>query len=326
MPTILTNKIFSLYVKARYPKVPAEYIYFYRDTYSCKLVQWKYLLKDYTFKKRYKEIVYNGEFGQELLFVLPFAYWHYKNGTLKSTHSCKFTKELYFFSPDHVEEFDSRTNEGNYNFEIPRILYSHDYNIDKWLAVPLKQHYQNEIYKFEKPLLIIANRYNMEWDGPPVSFFDIPTLDYIVSSLKNDYTIVYNRPRPENIIEDNSETYDLNEFEWLVDAHPEVILLEDLYKENRGNANNFNHLQLMVYANSNHFVSIHGGTATLASYFGGVNLILSKQGGEHHFNCFHELFPKLSGATILHAKTNEEVEGYIQQHFMVSSAQSEPAV
>lgn len=312
-----------MYVKIFYSGVPAEYKYFYRDTLSCKLVQWKYFLRDYTFKRSYKDIIYNGEFGQELLFVLPFAYWHYKNGTLRSTRSCKFTKELYFFSPNHVEEFNARTNEGNYNFEIPRILYSHDYEISKWRPVPLKHQYENDIYKFDKPILIIANRYNMEWDGPPISFFDIPTLDFIVTNLKHDYTIIYNRPRPENIIEDNSESYDLNEFDWLERQHPEVILMENLYRENKGGAKNFNHFQLMVYANSSHFVSIHGGTATLASYFGGTNLILSKQGGEHHFHCFEKLFPKLSGATILHAKTNEEVKTYIQTNFMVSVASSE---
>jgi hypothetical protein len=322
MPTVLTNKIFSLYVKVFYSRAPSEYKYFYRDTLSCKLVQWKYAINDYIFRQKYKHIVYNGEFGQELLFVLPFAYWHSKNGTLKSTKSCKFTKELYFFSPNHVEEFSNRTNVGNYNFEIPRILYSHDYNISKWEPVPLKNQYKNEIYKFDKPILIIANRYNMEWDGPPISYFDIPILDYIMSNLKHDYTIIYNRPRPENIIEDNSESYDLGEYEWLRFHHPEVILMENLLKENKAGARNFNHLQLMVYANSNHFISIHGGTATLASYFGGTNLILSKQGGEHHFGCFTKLFPKLSGATILHARNDEEVREYIDSSFIVDRGSS----
>jgi hypothetical protein len=317
MPSALTNKLFSLYVSLFYPKVPSSLKYFYRDTYTIIGTQSKYIIKDYVIKEKYKEISFDGEFGPELQFVLPFAYWHYKNGTLKSTRSSKFTKEFYFFSPDHSEEFSTRTNEGNYNFEVPRILYSHDYNMRKWLAVPLKDYYKNEVYKFAKPLLVIANRYNMEWDGPPISFFDIPTLDYMISALKHDYTIVYNRPRPENITEDNSESYDLNEFDWLQSEHPEVKLLQDLFDENKSSVNNFNHLQLMVYANANHFISIHGGTSVLASYFGGVNLILSKQGPEHHFNCYQTLYPQLSGAKILHAKTNEEVKRHLQEAYIV---------
>jgi hypothetical protein len=317
MPSKLLNKIFSAYIRLSYPKVPRELQYFYRDTYNCEVAQFKYVFKDYLFKKKYKDISFNGEFAPELEFVLPFAYWHYKNGTLRSTRSAKYTKELYFFSPDHKEDFETRTNEGNYNFEVPRILYSQDYDMQKWLPVPLKEHYQNDIFVYDKPILIIANRYNMEWDGPPISFYDIPALEFIISNLKESYTIIYNRPRPENITMDNSDIYDLNEFEWLEREHPEVILMENLYKENKSKVNNFNHLQLMVYANANHFISVHGGTAALASYFGGMNLIISKKGPEHHFNCFNTLFPKLSGAKIFHAKTDEDVRQYIQQHFII---------
>lgn len=320
MPFNLTNKLFSLYVRLRYPNVPPELRYFYRDTYSCRMAQLPYFFKDYVNNKTpYKDIYFSGEFAPELTFVLPYAYWHYKNGTLRSTHAARYTKELYFFSPEHHEEFDVRSNEGNYNFDTPRILYSHDYDMKKWLRVPLKQQYQNNIYVYDKPLLIIANRYNMEWDGPPISFYSIEQLEFIISRLKSHYTIIYNRPRPENITGDNSEIYDLNEFKWLAQNHPEVILMEDLYKENKGKAKNFNHLQLMVYANASHFISVHGGTAALASYFGGVNLVISKKGPEHHFNCYNTLYPKLSGAKIWHAKTDEEVQQYIKQHFIVNT-------
>ena len=90
--------------------------------------------------------------------------------------------------------------------------------------------------------------------------------------------------------------------------------METLYKENKAGANNFNHLQLMVYANASHFISTHGGTATLASYFGGINLILSKKGPEHHFNCYQKLYPKLSGAKIFHAKSDDELFIHIDNH------------
>lgn len=321
MPSTFSNKLFSLYVQLRYPGVPPELRYFYRDTFNCQLVQFKYMLRDFIIRKKYKEISFNGEFGSELQFVLPFAYWHHINGTLKSTRSSKFTREFYFFSDNHIEEFETRTNEGNHNFEIPRILYSHNYDMKKWLAVPLKKHYHNDTFVYDKPLLILANRYNMEWEGPPISYFDIPTLDFMISKLKHDYTIVYNRPRPENITEDNSEIYDLDEFDWLEAAHPEVIFMQKLYEEYITKVNNYNHLQLMVYANANHFVSIHGGTSVLASYFEGTNLILSKKGPEHHFDCYRTLYPKLSGARILHATNNDEVRNYIENYFMVPENQ-----
>jgi hypothetical protein len=312
----LLNKILGFLVRLIYGKLPIDVRYFYRDTYYCQVVQWKYILKDYFIKAKYKETSFDGEFAPELQFALPFAYWHHLNGTLKSTEAAKFTKELYFFSPEHSESFETRTNEGNYNYEMPRILYSQNYNMKKWAAVPLKDIYKNDIYKYEKPILILANRYNMEWDGPPISFYSIELLEYIFSNLKAKYTIIYNRPKPQNITMDNSDIYDLDEFSWIAKQHPEVILMEDLYQENLGKANNFNHLQLLVYANSERFISIHGGTAALASYFGGTNLILSKRGPEHHFHCYQKLYPKFSGAQILHAKTDEAVKSYVEKYYI----------
>lgn len=311
----ITNKILSLYILLRYGRLSPEVKYYYRDTYYCQLTQLKYLFKDYITKPKYKKVSFSGEFAPELQFVLPFAYWHYKNGTLLNTESSKFTKELYFFSKNHQETFDTRSNEGNYNYENPRILYSHDYNMSKWAQVPLKDHYKNDIYVFGKPILIIANRYNMEWDGPPISFYSMDALEFIIESLKDKYTIVYNRPRPQNITMDNSDIYDMDEYEWLQTKYPEVVLMETLYKENKAQAKNFNHLQLMVYANSDRFISIHGGTATLASYFGGINLILSRKGPEHHFNCYQKLYPKFSGAKIYHAKNDDQVKSIVQTVF-----------
>jgi hypothetical protein len=316
MLTWLLLKIIGLYVHIRYRAVPPELRPFYKDTLRCKAVQVKYILRDYVLKKRYKTLDFSGEFAPELQFVLPFAYWHYKNGTLKKTISSRYTRELFFFSPQHEERYDTRTNEGNYNFEMPRVLYSQDYSMHKWEPVPLKAHYQNTVYVYDKPIVVVANRYNSEWGGPPISFFSMELLDFMFTRLKKHYTVIYNRPRPQNITMDNSDIYDLDEFDWICQVHPEVVLMEDLFKENRIKAQNFNHFQLSLYANADKFISIHGGTATLASYFGGTNLILSKQGPEHHFQCYKKLYPQFSGATVLHARTDAEVKEYIQTHYL----------
>ncbi|WP_346239063.1 hypothetical protein ABDK00_010025 [Niabella insulamsoli] len=311
----LLKKIASLIARLKYRNVPEPYFYFFRDTIVCKMVQLKYFFRDYLFKSKYKTIDFSGEFGNEMQFALPHAYWHYKNGTLKATRSFPHTKELYFFSDNHSEFHTERTNAGNYNFELPRILYSQDYDIKKWLPVPFKSHFKNDIYRYEKPLLIIANRYNTEWDGPPVSYFSKDVLDQIISRLKDRYQIIYSRPQAKDIVNDNSAIYDLKEFEWLKSRHPEVIHLNDLYKENKIKARNFNHFQLCVYANCENFISIHGGTATLASYFGGKNLIFSKKGPEHYFQCYRKFYPQFSGAAIHHAATEDTLFQYVDDLF-----------
>lgn len=307
----LLKKISSLIVKLFFSKVPYDYKYYIRDTYVCRFWQLKYFFRDYILKKPYKEIRFDGEFGAEMQFCLPFLYWHHLNGTLKKTASFGSTKEIYFFSPNHAEDSVIRTNEGNYNFELPRVLYSHNYNMHKWKQVPLKAQYQNQVYVYDKPLLILANRYNTEWDGEPVSFYSVAMLDQMIIKLKQHYQIVYNRPLAQHIVNDNSLVKDLNEFDWLKTNHPEVLLIQDLFDKNEIKANNFNHFQLCLYANCNRFISIHGGTSVLASYFGGKNIIYSTQGPEHYFNCYQKLYPKLSGTEIYHAKTEQEVLSYV---------------
>jgi hypothetical protein len=314
----LINKLLGAYVHARYTHIDKKLRYFIRHTLYCDLIQGNYIVKDYFTKKKYKIIAFHGEFGPELQFVLPFAYWHHKNGTLLETQSCNGMADFYFFSPRHKEILDLRSNEGNFNFEIPRVLYSHNYNMKKWLPVPLKEVYKNDVYVFEKPSLIVANRYNMEWDGPPISFLSLEMLQFIFENLKESYTIIYNRPGPKHITMDNSEIYELNETAWIRTNYPEIILMEDLFNQNKANAKNFNHLQLMVYANAEHFISTHGGTSVLASYFKGTNVILSKQGPEHTFGCFQKLYPKLSGARIFHAKTDEELKRMIKENFLIN--------
>ncbi|MFD3000922.1 hypothetical protein ACFS7Z_11155 [Pontibacter toksunensis] len=306
----------SLFTLLKYPSIKKDYRYFIRDNYYSRLLQTKYLIADYIFKKEYKTIQYYGEFQQELTFILPFAYWHHLNGTLKKTISCKDTKELYFFSNNHEERYSERDAVSNYgSYEVPNMTHSISYSYTKWARVPLKEHYHNDTFRYDKPTLVIANKYNIEWDELPVNFFDIETLDEIITKYKDKYQIVYNRPLSRHIVQDNSEILELHEYEWLRENHPEVILISDLYKQHSASVNNFNHLQLLVYANCSHFISVHGGTGALASYFGGNNIILSKKGIEQYFNEYATIFPSLSGARIHHAKTKSDIFRYLEEYY-----------
>ncbi len=257
-----------------------------------------------------------GEFQQELMYVLPFAYWHYKNGTLKKTVSSKYTKEFYRFSPNHEERFEKRNWIGIFDYRIPNVAHVKTFNEKKWKAVPYKEWYQNDLFKFEKPILVIANRYNVEWDGNPISFFDIPTLEKLIMDLKDHFQLVYNRPSSSNIVGDNSTVLGLNEKKWIRKSFPEVLITDDLYTQYKEKVNNFNHLQLMIYANCSHFISTHGGTGTLASCFGGINILFSKNGYEHYLKEFVNVFPKLSNSRVHHVSTYEQLHALVDQEFL----------
>lgn len=317
-------KILSGITLIQYPKMDKGIRYYIRDNYYSRLNQLRFVPDDYFLKKKYKIINYYGEFSDELNYVLPFAYWHYLNGTLKKTISCKGTKDLYFFSENHEERYQTRDPMFSYDsYDTPNKTNSISKDYSKWARVPLKEHYKNSVFVFDKPIFIIANKYNIEWDGPPLNYFNIETLDKIISVYKDKYQIIYNRPLATRIVEDNSDILDLGEQEWLRATHPGVIILDDLFRENASKVNSFNHFQLMVYANSERFISIHGGTATLASYFGGINIILSKgkenpsEGGglETMFNEFATIFSAVSGAEILHAKNETDIFNFLSLHY-----------
>jgi hypothetical protein len=307
-----------------HPQMDRNIRYYIRDNYYTRLNQVRFFADDYIVKRKYKVIDYSGEFQTEICYVLPFAYWHHLNGTLKKTISCKDTKEFYFFSENHEEKYNFRNARFAYdNFDTPNTTHSISKSYSKWAAVPLKDHYKNNLFKFEKPILVIANKYNMEWDNPPLNYIDIPALDKIINSYKHKYQIVYNRPQPNQIVEDNSDILDLGEHKWLHINHPDVIMMGDLYNKHSHEVNSFNHLQLMLYANCENFISVHGGTATLASYFGGTNIIFSrgsddpaKGGGlEITFNEFSTIFTALSGAKILHARNETDIFNFLSLYY-----------
>lgn len=280
-----------------------------------RLKQHKYVVKDYILKSKYKQIIYEGEFQQELTFALPFAYWHQLNGTLYQTVSSKNTKELYFFSENHVESFDKREYKSdNLSYEIPNMSHNHSFSNRKWARVPLKEHFKNNIYKWDKPTLVIANKYNTEWGKAPINYLTKSLLSQIFTTYQKKFQIVYNRPLVHHIVQDNSTTLEMQETAWIRNNFPDVLLMEDLYENKSDQVNNYNHLQLMVYANCSHFVSVHGGTAALASYFGGTNIILSKCGMEHYFGEYKTIFPALSGAKILHAYTDNDIIQFLKTY------------
>ncbi|WP_285008125.1 hypothetical protein [Pedobacter faecalis] len=312
----LVLKFLFVVASIQYPRIRKDYRYFIRDNYYARLRQIRFFFKDYISKSPYKEIEFQGEFDQELRYVIPFAYWHYKNGTLKKTISSKNTKPFYFFSDNHEERHTKRIWELGYtNFEIPNMTHSANFSYTKWTRVPFKSHYANSRFKFDKPTLIIANKYNVEWDQAPINFFSLKTIEWIVQNYSAKYQIVYNRPLSTQIVSDNSDTLDLKEHSWLRLNYPEVILMNDLFDTYKDEVENFNHLQLLVYANCDHFISAHGGTAAFASYFGGKNIILSKRGIEHELREFETILPALSGCKIYHAKSEEEVILLLSDHF-----------
>jgi len=271
-------------------------------------------------KRPYKDIRCDTEFGPELKYYLPYAYWHYLNGTLRSTSSFKDTAPFYFFSPRHIER------EGQRQWVLdPEIPNSEDHNFSysyrRWAQVPLRAHYQSALnFGFSKPILIVSNKFNREWNAPPVNFLSLDALSQLFDRLTPHYTVVYNRPGSDMIVVDHNDAQSFNDKTYLRRHYPNVFLAEDLYAQYRDAVTSFNHFQLALYAQCERFISVQGGNSILASYFGGTNLIFQRKGQEIFFNELDTIYPRLAGTNCIGSSSYEDLLKDVETRYLSSCA------
>lgn len=252
----------------------------------------------------------NPEFGYELIAILPFAYWAFKNGQLEKTISGNDTDCLYYFSPKHEinkaprdfantpwNEFD------NIKIHTPRL------NKSRFLPPPLKEQYKNNRFKFDKELIIICNRHNTEWKTKPINFFDIPTLRKMFELLK-EYQVIYINIEGRKELYDNAPPEPLGDFD-ILKEYENVINIHDLHNDNEDLS--FNELQLMLFANCSKFITMNGGHAILSAYFGGENILMSKPGKpqaqelKDTVNSFYGWYHEFGGQRVLHVQNEEKL-------------------
>ena len=268
---------------------------------------------------------YFGEFAFELLGVIPYAYWLHRNGRLKLTQACADTRCLYYFSPQH-EEFDrprsyvpitdypvAPTSRLRWDVTaFPRYL-----DTTKWIAPPYKSTYRNETFRWPKKLCIICNKYTDEPSvrfARVVNFLPIEVLINLLELLTPRYQVVYLRPRPEDIVGDHQAIRDLDEFEVIRARFPDVLTIQQLHTAHPQLS--FNELQMRLFANCKNFVSVLGGSAFLASYFGGTNIVYAREGWEVSCDAYSNWFHLFSGAKVLSARTHERFLEIVRREYL----------
>lgn len=242
----------------------------------------------------------NVEFGYELVAALPYAYWHHLKGALTGTISGPDSAPFYWFSPDHQINPANRdwhnTNEAAK--DIPNMMI-HKPRLDKsqWAPPPLKEKYAPEAIKFSKPTVVIYNRYNKEWNRPPINYFDLATLRTLFTMLRKDYQIVYFNVRGQDDLEDNAHSMDLGDYDMIANEFKDVIVIHDLVAQHKMT---YNEVQLRVFAGCERFITMNGGPSILASYFGGENIIYSRECRElwPTVNSFYNWYPDFGGSII----------------------------
>lgn len=247
----------------------------------------------------------NTEFGYELVLVIPYAYWLHQRGRLGQTVSAKHTRELYYFSPRHSEKYEKRV------YSTPKVpnkeLHVRDLLYEMWSPPPYKQIFKNDVFVFNKPLLIVHNKFNREWGGAPVNYIDTATLDGIFTACTPRFQVVYIRPEATAIVGDNSEVLTLAGEAEVLSRHSAVLNANTLFQTHRTLCRNFNHFQLMLHACCDVFVSVQGGSSILASYFGGTNIIYARRGGELGCGSYEGFYRRLSGCQTIVTDTYEQL-------------------
>ena len=259
-----------------------------------------------------RDIQYFGEFGYELIAVVPYAYWLHKRNKLNATKSFKDTQCLYYFSENHIEMNRNRRHWLLDDFPLGNIHVT-QLDTSQWYPPPYKRHYANERFKWEKPSCVICNKYTIEWKGPPINFLSLETLSKLFKILKEKYKIIYNRPTSKNIVSDDQEELILRDMEFIEKEHPEIITIQDLAENNKDLS--FNELQMMVYANCDRFISVQGGSSILTSYFGGKNIIFAKRGSELEHDSY-KWYAKLSGSKIYHVDDYSRLLAVVEKEFL----------
>lgn len=222
-----------------------------------------------------ENIVENTEFTWDLVRGAPKAYFCYKNRIPYQLTTHKGLGALYFFNTDRTE-----TN-AFCNAEAPE-TYEHSrpsWTCQGWQPPPLKAVYSRAAadilpklgIHINKPLVVINNKYSMEWNVCPFNFFSLGLIDNLISELKDSFQIVYIRPSNDasGYYFDENVILEFDDLDLIRTKHPDTIILSDYQY-------NFNILQFCMESLADKHITVCGGNACLAAYFGGDLLILDK--------------------------------------------------
>lgn len=227
-------------------------------------------------------IQFFGEFGYEIDGVIPHAYYLHRRGLLNCTRSVAGMEPFYYFSPCH-ESVPNQRRHPSGNFARYRIFYGSHQGILPHImhSPPYAAVYRNSRYVWSKPTLVIHNKDDARRRTPGEGAIALATLQRLFTILRHNHQIVYVRPRASNIVDDglSGDTSHSKET-WIIQRdHPQVLLLQDLIAQSQST---YNEVLLRVHANARRFISVQGGSARLASFFGGTNLIFHHIGRMQH--------------------------------------------
>lgn len=239
-----------------------------------------------------KTIEVKCEFGSELVLKFGEIYDAWKNNPNIKVKTFKGMKPFYFYlNDDNIIEKDEKRRLGS-----PHKMNLHDKELPSFCKEypNFREKYSNYKLPFQtdREIILISNKYNMEWGMPPINYLDIPTLTELFTALSKKYLVVYNRIQSSEISSDGVEIKDLGDYE-LVKKFDNVIDFNKIESDYTPNE-----LQLILVCQAKHKISVQGGTSILSSFGGGTNDIFVVKGGELEHDTMNVWYKNLSNGDI----------------------------
>jgi len=283
-------------------------------------------------------IEYTGEYGTEIGVFIPFIYFLQKNNYLKTcgTKIRSYTgmRPYYFFLEDSQFEMKNETRiwvDHNKRFFLTEELSNDDMlfyngtNVNYYMPPDYAQHFKGYIQS-TRPLLVMQNKYNSEWDGPPLNYFTLDDLRYIFTELQDLYEIIYFRTNNFRI---PGYAYDHNEFdieqfydkEMITNEFPKITVIEQLIQRNNL-VIDFNTLKCFLLAEAKATISTIGGFNFFNAYFPSKHLIyrsnyynapiyVQNMYVKQFYQNQHNMLCPGRSSDILFASNTEELKNYV---------------
>jgi|TARA_B100000900_G_scaffold358609_1_gene329602 hypothetical protein len=271
----------------------------------------------------------HGEFGYELFAALPLINYAKEQGvdvkvrTSKGGHILYPNLDVTEVYPNRIQYMQLKINDVPYyrqhnhvagffgkkiNELWPDAKDAGNRNVweDRWSPPDLNGHYKG-VYNwmglnFDKPLLVISNKYQTEWDSDPVNYINLDSLKTIFELCSDKFHIIYNRPDVDDITQDGSPPLDFGDKELISKYNIQTV--QDIANEYNLS---YNEAQMAVLSLTEHQISTQGGNSALAAYFGGENIIYGVKGYEVKHKAYETFFPKLSGQKIYHTESYDDL-------------------
>lgn len=265
-----------------------------------RFTRWKYPFTDANLPDT---LEFRGEFGTELACFLPFVYWLHCIGGMSGKKLLTYAgmRPYYYFLPDdqYSEKHDARRH--YHVHERPQFtpnLLEHVCFKKPFEAYPdFRSVYRNDIFKLDRPLLVIHNKYNNEWDRGPVNFIGLELLGNLIAELRKRFSIVYIRPgissKPADFSQDHNTVCEFDD-RTVVSSFDDVLIFDDLVSRFDGGTH-YNLLKNWLYGNTYHFISAQGGATYHCALFSGSSILVNhRSGSETEFAYAHGLYRHLS--------------------------------